>query len=431
MKIKFISLLIACFLIFAPDLKSQQLPPAGFELIWSDEFNGENLNPDDWGSGMKPWGAKDNNPCLIVPEDTYIEDGNLVLRIKEGNYGQYKYSCGWAWTKKWFKYGYFEMRAKYPKGKGQWPAWWMLKEGWPPEIDIAEYRGEPKSYMTQAFYWGNWSTNLLKESEGWDFTEWHTYALYWGPQFLIWYADGKITKYFYGDEVPTDPMYMIFSAGLDGSDADSTTGFPNYYMIDYVRVYQSSDTSDCVSTPVVPNVQINFGAWQITDTIYAKKGEYIGLAPYPSSGGEWVWSGSGLSDSSYPQYFIAQKSDTIVAKFINSCGDTSILNFYLFVNLTGMEEEKLLTDDYALLQNYPNPFNPVTTIKYRVPVYSKIELKVYDIFGRELTTLADGEKSPGIYEAKFDGSDFPSGVYFYRFQTESGYSETRKLLLMK
>lgn len=85
---------------------------------------------------------------------------------------------------------------------------------------------------------------------------------------------------------------------------------------------------------------------------------------------------------------------------------------------------------YFLSQNYPNPFNPSTTIKFSIPISHFVTLKVYDILGRELVTLVNEEKQPGIYEVKFNGGNFSSGVYFYRLQSGS-YSETKKLILMK
>jgi beta-glucanase (GH16 family) len=269
---------------------ANELPPPGTEPTWHDEFDSQSLDTNAWGYGMKPWGTTDNNPCLITPEDTYLENGSLVLRCRMGDFGQYHFSSGWAWSKKWFKYGYFEMRAQFPKGKGQWPAWWMLKQGWPPEIDIAEYRGTPRNYMTEAFYWGQWSTTLLYESQGWDFSTWHTYGLQWGPGYLIWYVDGQITKSYHGDQVPSDSMYLIFSAGLDGSSADSTTGFPNYLVIDYFRYYQMIGVGSCYPTPIIPNAQVNLRAWHITDSANVNPGDWIIFAPYPSSVDEGVIS---------------------------------------------------------------------------------------------------------------------------------------------
>ncbi len=430
MKGKFLNILATMCFVFITIAKAQQLPPSGYKLIWSDEFNGQTLNTNEWGVGMKPWGTTDNSPCLITPEDTYLQNGDLVLRDRMGNFGSYKYSCGWAWTKKWFKYGYFEMRAQYPKGNGQWPAWWMLMQGWPPEIDIAEYRGAPRGYMTEAFYWGSWSTTLLNESHGWDFTKWHTYALDWGPGYLIWYVDGKAEKYYYGDQVPSDSMYVIFSAGLDGSSADSATGFPNYYKIDYFRVYQDTVAGTCQPTPIIPNVQVNFGKWQTTDTVYANPGEYVTLSPFPSSGGTWSWSGGGLSGSSNQQLFTAQKSDTINAKFVNACGDTSSLNFYIMVNVTAVKKVNDIPGKFSLSQNYPNPFNPTTEIKYSIAKSGFVTLKVFNIFGQEVAVLVNKEQEAGEYTIKFRALKLASGIYMYKLQS-GNYSLTKKMILLK
>ena len=83
-----------------------------------------------------------------------------------------------------------------------------------------------------------------------------------------------------------------------------------------------------------------------------------------------------------------------------------------------------------LLQNYPNPFNPSTTIKYELPTISEVRLSVYDILGREVSVLVNERREAGVYEVKFDGSHFPSGVYLYRLQT-GAYVETKELVLLR
>ncbi|MGE5806314.1 MAG: T9SS type A sorting domain-containing protein [Ignavibacteria bacterium] len=94
------------------------------------------------------------------------------------------------------------------------------------------------------------------------------------------------------------------------------------------------------------------------------------------------------------------------------------------------KEEHLSPSEFIIDQNYPNPFNPVTTIKYSIPNRSKVTIKVFDLLGREIATLVDEEKSAGNYKVEFNGVGLPSGIYFYRMETEK-FSETKKLILLK
>ncbi len=107
-----------------------------------------------------------------------------------------------------------------------------------------------------------------------------------------------------------------------------------------------------------------------------------------------------------------------------------------FINLIKGEDHPIL-NNYVLSQNYPNPFNPSTNIEYTIPVEgpkfpssSHITLKVYDILGREVVTLINKEMKPGSYTVKFNGSKYPSGIYFYRMNTER-FIQTKKMLLLK
>lgn len=90
--------------------------------------------------------------------------------------------------------------------------------------------------------------------------------------------------------------------------------------------------------------------------------------------------------------------------------------------------------EYKLVQNYPNPFNPTTTIKYSLPAgreeFHNVSLKVFDILGREVATLVNERKGPGIYEIEFDASELPSGAYIYTIRS-GNFVQSKKMILMK
>ncbi|MDW8436664.1 MAG: M12 family metallo-peptidase [Chloroherpetonaceae bacterium] len=90
--------------------------------------------------------------------------------------------------------------------------------------------------------------------------------------------------------------------------------------------------------------------------------------------------------------------------------------------------------EYGLEQNYPNPFNPSTIIRYQLPAMSAVKLEVFDMVGRRVALLVDGEQDAGRYETLFDASALSSGIYFYRLQArsaQSSYSKVMKMLLVK
>ena len=106
--------------------------------------------------------------------------------------------------------------------------------------------------------------------------------------------------------------------------------------------------------------------------------------------------------------------------------------------LASFEPPELQSTRFTLYQNYPNPFNPTTKIRYTLtPSLSQRErvsvivtLKVFDMLGREVATLANEEKPPGTYEVMWDASKVASGVYFYRMEA-GGFVQTKKLLLLR
>jgi hypothetical protein len=98
---------------------------------------------------------------------------------------------------------------------------------------------------------------------------------------------------------------------------------------------------------------------------------------------------------------------------------------------TSVNDEKAgVINTFTLGQNYPNPFNPATTINYQLPAASRVEIKIFDMLGREVASLVNKEQPQGKYSVKFDGSNLTSGIYFYRLKA-GGYVVTKKMQLIK
>jgi flagellar hook assembly protein FlgD len=93
-------------------------------------------------------------------------------------------------------------------------------------------------------------------------------------------------------------------------------------------------------------------------------------------------------------------------------------------------ETHVIPKEYSLAQNYPNPFNPVTTIRYGLPVDSRVTLKIYNILGQEVKTLVNEAQGAGYKEIEWNASNLASGVYMYRL-TAGNYSDVKRMLLIK
>jgi len=130
---------------------------------------------------------------------------------------------------------------------------------------------------------------------------------------------------------------------------------------------------------------------------------------------------SNLNSIFFPSYnkgWIAG-SNGVILHTDNNGGINSIEKYSNFIPLK-----------FSLHQNYPNPFNPVTKIKFDLPKSSNAKLIIYDLLGREVTTLVNEQLKPGSYEAEWDGTNFASGIYFYSLVTDD-FTETKKMVLIK
>jgi hypothetical protein len=107
------------------------------------------------------------------------------------------------------------------------------------------------------------------------------------------------------------------------------------------------------------------------------------------------------------------------------------LKIFEYAVTTGAEEvAPEIPASYSLSQNYPNPFNPNTTIEFALPHAATVSLKVYNLLGEEIATLASGDHPAGTFNASWDAPGTASGVYFYRLRA-GDVVQTRKMILMK
>jgi hypothetical protein len=112
-------------------------------------------------------------------------------------------------------------------------------------------------------------------------------------------------------------------------------------------------------------------------------------------------------------------------------GSYYLLDDLAFSSSTDVENQSsLIPVETSLKQNYPNPFNPSTTISYSLSKGSYVKLRIFNILGKELTTLVNGFQSAGNHSARFLASNMASGVYFYRLEAE-GYTSMKQMLLIK
>jgi hypothetical protein len=118
---------------------------------------------------------------------------------------------------------------------------------------------------------------------------------------------------------------------------------------------------------------------------------------------------------------------------INNGGQSAWSSMYNFctINSIGINQISIeIPTEYKLYNNYPNPFNPLTNIKYQITNNKFTSLKVYDVLGKEVETLVNERQSPGTYEVRFDGSNMPSGIYFYTLRS-GDFTDTKRMLMIK
>ena len=291
-KNKLFTCLFFVFLGALPLKLSSQNQPAGYNIVWSDEFNEARLSDGstafpsvtNWSyeSGGNGWGNQELQYYVkysgIARGDTVatIYNGSLkikALNVTDNPYYGMNYTSARINTPQSWTYGYFEARIKQAGGKGTWPAFWMLpKNGtvWPldGEIDIVEYVGVRPNIVTSSIHCQayNGINGLMKTSNKTISnaeTEYHVYAIEWTESKITGYVDNIAYFNYYNDnrqDINTWPFNKAFYlkinlaiGGTFGGTVIDPTIFPAKLDIDYVRVYQKSTA---VNTIVDTQLQV-------------------------------------------------------------------------------------------------------------------------------------------------------------------------------
>lgn len=251
------------------DVNAPLEAPTHTKITFDDEFNTLDLSRYNtkywWG---ERWLGGENAEHEVYADPTYagtahsplrlnpfsIVDGMLQIQatVPSRTVAPYlegqKYISGLLTTYHSLtqQYGYFEIRAKLPAGKGFWPAFWLLPKVYmpnPPEIDVMEVLGDQ---LTDLHITAHWNVDGKTTKNGWTLTipdtseDFHRYGVLWNRDVIAWYVDGKRVAVMPTPDDLHRPMYMLLNLAVGGSwpgYPNARTKFPGNMLVDYIRVY--------------------------------------------------------------------------------------------------------------------------------------------------------------------------------------------------
>ncbi|MBJ6109047.1 glycoside hydrolase family 16 protein [Hymenobacter sp. BT523] len=229
------------------------------DLVWSDEFDGAALDQSKWkyDLGGGGWGNNELETYTNSTDNAYLSGGNLYIKAIKSSSGNITSARILTSGKKDFQYGRIDVRAQVPKGKGIWPAIWMLgsdigQNPWPKcgEIDIMEVRGsKPRELLSTMHFQtaqgthGQQGTTQLQPADLSD--AFHIYSVVRSKDQLRFYIDGQQYYTFGNGGASPNPFnnlfFVILNVAVGGDfdgNPDASTVFPQQMVVDYVRQYQ-------------------------------------------------------------------------------------------------------------------------------------------------------------------------------------------------
>jgi hypothetical protein len=230
-----------------------------------------------------------------------------------------------------------------------------------------------------------------------------------------------------------DPTFPATSENLLGM---ASTYYLPFSFFDRDLIYVCTDGGKIFktridNTPITPWTQINSGVnvpLRSMATHYSGKvwavGDNGNIIYSVDTGNTWTSQNSFTTSNFYSIFMLDSIHGWIV-------GDGGTISNTINGGSIGIQQISTeIPSGYSLLQNYPNPFNPSTKFKFQISKLSNAKLVVFDILGKEVSTLVNEQLKPGTYEVDFDGSKYASGIYYYKF-VAGDYVETKKMVLVK
>lgn len=236
----------------------------GYALAWSDEFDSNQINQNNWSfetGNNNGWGNAELEYYTNSTKNAFVSQGNLIIEARNEVTNGSAYSSARMKTQnnKSFTYGRVDIRAKLPKGKGIWPALWLLGNNittvsWPAcgEIDLMELLGQEPNKAYGTIHWGadvashqSIGTSYVLSSGSFD-QQFHVYSLIWKQDSIKMYIDDlpffavSQTQVTVTDPF-NNPFFFIFNIAVGGNwpgSPDATTTFPQRMIVDYIRVFQ-------------------------------------------------------------------------------------------------------------------------------------------------------------------------------------------------
>lgn len=264
------AILIVTSLFCAPSFAQD-----AWQLVWEDEFEGSQLNSDNWsaqtGTGTAyglpaGWGNNELQYYTNSSDNIVVSNGTLKIIAREQNFGGRNYTSARIRTlnKQEFLYGRIEARLKLPSTPGAWPAFWMLPTDSPygtwassGEIDVMESVNYADRIYGTLHYGNNWPNNQAtgpRLEDGTDFSQdFHTYRIDWDPETITWYVDdvmfgSRSNTQWFSSAAPSNPLapfdtpyHLLLNVAVGGNfpgNPNGASNFPQTMEVDYVRAFQ-------------------------------------------------------------------------------------------------------------------------------------------------------------------------------------------------